>query len=136
MRAVDVVLACGVVLVLIGCAALLARQRYMMRTAGGQAVAILLRADRWAYGIGRYAGGELRWYRAFGVGTRPSRVLERSNLTIVRHRKPETSELNSLPASAVIVDCRDTAGMTHTLAFGDSGFTGFVSWLESSAPMP
>ena len=29
------------------------------------------------YGVARYAGDELRWYRAFGLGTRPSRVLHR-----------------------------------------------------------
>lgn len=135
MHAVDIVLACFVVLLLVLFAAVLARQRYMMRVAGGQPVAVRVGGHRWIYGIGRYAGGELRWYRAIGIGTKPTKVLDRSELRIRLHRPPLPEELNSLPATAVIVECSYGAGGSATLAFGESGFTGFVSWLEASAPI-
>jgi hypothetical protein len=34
----------------------------------------------------------------------------------------------------VVVECR-TGGEVLVLAIGDSAYTGFVSWLESSAPL-
>lgn len=134
MHAVDVVVACAAVLVAIVFIAVLARQRYMLRVAGGLPVAVRVRNNRWVYGIARYAGGELRWYRAIGVGTRPTKVLYRADLSVVSHRPPVASELSSLPDTSVIVECRAGEG-SATLAFGESAFTGFVSWLEASAPM-
>ncbi len=120
----------------------------MLRVAGGTPVAIRVRGNRWIYGIARFADGELRWYRAIGVGTRPTRSLARTDLSIVSHRAPTPDELGSLPAAAVIVECTDSAGArprpgattllraprTATFAFSESAFTGFVSWLESSSP--
>ena len=135
MHAVDIVLVCLVVVLVALFAAVLARQRYMMRVAGGQPVAVRVGGHRWIYGIGRYAGGELRWYRAIGVGTKPTRVLDRAELRIERHRPPLPEELNALPAAAVVVECSYGEGGSATLAFGESGFTGFVSWLEASAPI-
>jgi hypothetical protein len=134
VHAVDLVVAFIAALVLIACIAILARQRYMLHTAGAIPLAIRLRGNRWLYGIARYVGGELRWYRALGIGTRPSRVLRRSELQVVGRRPPQPSELGSLPASAVIVECTDGVNVT-ILALGESAFTGFVSWLEASAPM-
>jgi hypothetical protein len=133
MHAVDVIVVVIAVLVVVAAAAILARQRYMLRTAG--AIPLAFRRDnRWLYGVARYIGGELRWYRALGVGTRPSRVLVRSQLRVIGRRAPDPSELRSLPASVVIVECQDGDQKT-VLALGESAFTGFVSWLESSAPM-
>jgi hypothetical protein len=115
------------------CAAVLARQRYMLRVVGAIPLALRGGGERWLYGIARYAGGELRWYRSLGLGTRPSRVFRRSQLRVVGHRPPSADELRSLPAGAVIVECR-TGGDDVVLAFGENAFTGFVSWLEASAP--
>ena len=115
-------------------AGILARQRHMLRMRGAVPLAVQ-RGNRWLYGIGRYAGGELRWYRALGRGTRPSRVLRRGEVEILGHRRREPAERGSLPQGAVVVECRDADGEVFALAFGDSAYTGFVSWLESSAPM-
>ena len=39
-----------------------------------------------------------------------------------------------MPAGAVIVECQ--AGGTDTVfAIGQDAFTGFISWLEASAPL-
>jgi hypothetical protein len=133
VHAVDVAAVCVAIASLILLAAILARQRYMLRVAGGLPIAIRVRGHRWIYGIGRYAGGELRWYRALGLGTKPSRVLERRTMRIVSHRPPTSAELASLPDSAIVVECRD-ADSDMTLALADGAFTGFISWLEASAP--
>jgi hypothetical protein len=133
VHAVDVIAGFVVVLIIVMLAAVLARQRYMMRVGGGLAVAIRVRGNRWIYGIARYVGGEFRWYRAIGIGNRPTRVLDRSELTVLTHRSPAADEQSSLPATAIIVECRAGEG-SATLAFSEDAFTGFVSWLEASAP--
>jgi hypothetical protein len=132
VHAIDIIAVCAAVLVIVLCAAVLARQRYMLRVAGGQPIAVQVRGERWIYGIGRYVGSELRWYRALGVGTRPTAVLDRSELSIVASRAPRESELSSLPATAIVVECRRGDGAAM-LAFSESGYTGFVSWLESAS---
>jgi uncharacterized protein DUF2550 len=128
----DVMGVCVSIVVIVLLAGVLGRQRYMLRADGGIPVAIRLRS-RWTYGIGRFVGGEFRWYRALGVGTRPTQVLSRHDLVIVNRRVPERAELSSLPEHAVIVECR-VGVRTMVLAFSASAFTGFLSWLEASAP--
>ena len=136
MHAVDIAAVCTAVFILVAFAAILARQRYMMRLPGAIALAVQLpsRGTRWLYGIGRYVGSEFRWYRAIGIGTRPSRVLLRGQVDVLRRRSPIESEKHSLPATAVILECRSAEG-AFALALSEGAYTGFVSWLESSAPM-
>ncbi|MFN2518526.1 MAG: DUF2550 domain-containing protein [Jatrophihabitantaceae bacterium] len=134
MHTIDVLVGCAAALVVVVLAAVLGRQRYMLRGGGGVPLAVRVRGNRWVYGIARYSGGELRWYRGIGIGTRPTKVLHRSELSIVTHRPPVAAELASLPAAAIIVECRDGQG-TATFGFSESAFTWFVSWLEASAPM-
>ena len=112
---------------------LLARQRHMLRSAGAIPIAVRGHSARWQYGIARYVGAELRWYRALGLGTRPTRVLRQGEVQLVSTRQPEQSELSSLPPAAVIIECRDGRG-PMTMAFGESAYTGFISWVEASAP--
>jgi hypothetical protein len=132
VQIVDIVGICVAVLVIAFMAAVIARQRYMINVRGGQAVAVKVRGERWVYGIGRYAGNQLRWYRAIGIGTRPTKVLDRAELRILRSRPPYESERTSLPAGAVVVECSHGPNAA-VLAFGESGFTGFVSWLEAAS---
>jgi len=131
---VDILAAGAAVGILVLLAAVLGRQRYMLRVAGGFPLAVRVRGDRWVYGIARYAGGELRWYRGIGLGTRPTKTLHRSELVILNHRAPVQAELSSLPAAAVIAECRNGEG-SDTFGFSEGAFTGFTSWLEASAPM-
>lgn len=132
MHTVDVVAVCAVVLVVVAFGAMLARQRYMLRLAGAVPMAVQ-RGNRWLYGIGRYQDGELRWYRAIGIGTTPSRVLRQGRVEVLGRRERLPAEAKSLPAAAVVVDCR-ADGETFVIALSESAYTGFVSWLESSAP--
>lgn len=135
MHIIDIIVVCAAIAILIVCGLVLARQRFMLRAPGTFPVALRPAvAGRWQYGVGRYAGGELRWYRSLGVGTRPNRILQRRDLIVVSRRSPVQAELSSLPSTAVIVECRD-GDVDMVLALGESAYTGFVSWLESSAPM-
>lgn len=133
MHIVDVVAVCVTVIAVIACAVVLARQRYMVRAVGAIPMAVLSANGRWLYGIGRYAGAQLRWYRSLGLGTRPSRVLWRAQLQVVGHRAPGPDESRALPAGAVIVDCR-VGAEELVLALGQGAFTGFISWIEASSP--
>jgi hypothetical protein len=83
--------------------------------------------------VGRYDGGELRLYRALGWGTRPTRVLRQGHVEVLGRRGPRNAERKTLPPTAVVVECR-VDGETFAFAIGESAYTGFVSWLESSAP--
>lgn len=134
MHTIDILLVCTAVLVIIALAAVIARQRYMLRVAGGVPMALQVRGHRWVYGVARYAGGELRWYRAIGVGTRPTIVLRRADMQVVSHRRPAAEELHSLPPTAYIVECTNGPGGRATLGLDDGAFAGFVAWLEASAP--
>jgi hypothetical protein len=132
----DVIVVCAAVVVVVLCALVLARQRFMLHSSGSTPMALRqsrARGSRWLYGVARYAGGELQWFRALGLGTRPSRVWRRADLSVVSSRPPVEAELASLPAAAVIVECRSADGGA-TFALGESAYTGFVSWLEASAP--
>lgn len=133
MHTVDIVAACVAALVVVVFVAILARQRYMLRSTGALPLA-MQRGNRWMYGVGRYQSGELRFYRAIGVGTRPSRVLRRGHVEVLGRRERTESERGSLPASIVVVECRVDED-TVSFALSESAFTGFVSWLESSAPI-
>jgi len=137
VHAVDLAAVFTAVLVFVGFAGVLARQRFMMRLPGAIALALQLpsRGTRWLYGIGRYVDGEFRWYRALGVGTRPSRVLRRGHVQVLTRRSPVASEKHSLPSSVIIIECRSDEG-PFAMALSEGAYTGFVSWLESSAPMP
>jgi Protein of unknown function (DUF2550) len=133
VHVVDIIVACAAALLVVLLATVLARQRYMLRVAGGAPLAVRVRGNRWVYGIVRYAGGELRWYRGIGVGTRPTKVLYRAQLSILARRPPLPAELPSLPATAIIVECRYGEG-TATFGFSEATYTAFISWLEASAP--
>ncbi|MEP7021892.1 MAG: DUF2550 domain-containing protein [Pseudonocardiales bacterium] len=132
MRLLDIIAVVALIATVILLASIVARQRQMLRSAGSIPLAVR-RGQRWLYGVGRYHGDELRCYRAIGIGSRPSRVLRRGQLTVLGQRPPAPNELSSLPASAVIVDCRDVVGDV-SIALADGAYMGFVSWLESSAP--
>lgn len=133
MRAVELIAVCVFVLVTGTILAIVARQRWLLTSGGAIPLAVYGGKGRWSYGTGRYFGGELRWYRAIGVGRRPQRVFERTELLLQRHRRPAKDELSSLPDSAIVIECRHH-GKRVLMALGEGAFTGFVSWLEASAP--
>lgn len=132
MKIVDLVALVAVVVVIVVFSLIIARQRHMLRSPGGIALAVR-RGARWQYGIGRYAGDELRWFRALGLGTRPSRMMRRSDLVVVGRHNASENDRAALPATAVIVELRDSTGVIM-IGLAEGAYTGFVSWLEASAP--
>jgi Protein of unknown function (DUF2550) len=109
------------------------RQRMLVRGRGGIPVAVRGRGARWRYGVGRYAGEELQWFGVLGLGNRPSRSLQRSELEVIGRHQVSADDRAALPAGAVIVELRDSAGPI-TLGLGEGAYTGFVSWLEATTP--
>jgi hypothetical protein len=133
MPTADTIGALVILLVVIFLALIIARQRHMLRSPGGIPLAVRGRGTRWRYGIGRYVGEELQWFRAMGIGTRPSRSLQRTELQVIGRHQVSADDRAALPAGAVIVELRDSTG-SITLGLGEGAYTGFVSWLEASAP--
>lgn len=133
MHTFDVIAGTVAVVAIVVLCGLLARQHNMLRSAGAIPLAVRGRSGRWQYGIARYVGVEMRWYRALGLGPRPTRVLRQGEVRLVSRRQPQPAELSSVPPAAVIIECSDGRG-PMTMAFGESAYTGFVSWLEASAP--
>lgn len=132
IRIFDIVMVCLVIALVVLFVGVLARQRFMLRADGAIPIAVR-NGHRWSYGVARYAGEEFRVYMALGLGTRPSRRLARGSVVVDRRQPPGPNERVSLPESAVVVECHDATGSV-TLGLSDSAYTGFVSWLESSAP--
>lgn len=133
MHLVDVVGLIVLIVLIAVFTLVIARQRYMLRSPGGIPLAVLGRSRRWQYGVGRYLGDELQWFRAMGIGTRPSRRLRRENVQVLGRHAAANHDLTALPPGAVIVECRDLVGDV-TLGLSEGAYTGFVSWLEASAP--
>lgn len=107
----------------------------------------------WRLGVARYGRNDLSWHHIFGVRLRPDEILARSGLTVVSRRRPAPSEITSLGADTVIVQCRTDgivarpvqarpqvaaasgAGVLE-LAMGEAAMTGFLAWLEAAPRDP
>src|SRR3954453_8010819 len=99
----------GVLVVLVGLAALFVRRGLFAR--GGGLIEVSVRLSSrvpgrgWAPGLGRFTGDELRWYRMFSFGVRPRRVLARHGLRVEQRRPPEGAERLAMPEGWVVVRC-------------------------------
>ncbi|MCW2602952.1 MAG: hypothetical protein JWN61_1087 [Pseudonocardiales bacterium] len=140
-----------IVVVLLGCAVavIITRRNYLLRGSGGISLALRAAApdltsgrpsasgastqSRWALGLGRFNGDELRWYRLFGLAIKPRYVLHRSEIELTSRRAPQGPEIHSLPADAVILECRHGQQRLELAVVGTAA-TGLSSWLESAAP--
>jgi hypothetical protein len=89
----------------------------------------------WSTGIGRFHGGELRFYRMFSLALRPKRVLDRGDLIIEERRLPEGPERLTMPGHWIVIRL-STHGDQLEIAMAESTVTGFLSWLEAAPPGP
>ena len=87
----------------------------------------------WSYGVARYNGDRIEWYRVFSYAPRPRRVLERSAIEVAGRRDPEGEEELALLSDAVILDCHHR-GTRLELAMSEDALTGFLAWLEAAPP--
>lgn len=112
----------------------LVHQRRLVASAGGLPVALKCAGERWANGVGRYAGDELVWYRTLSLSPTAAMRLPRSQLRVIGTRAWDASRDMALRPNLHIVECRLNGSTELSLGFPDNGVTGFLSWLEASAP--
>ncbi|MFB7370372.1 DUF2550 domain-containing protein [Streptomyces sp. NPDC056222] len=87
----------------------------------------------WVYGVARYSGDQVSWFRVFSYAPRPRRVLERSAIEVLERRMPEGEEELALLSDAVIQGCMHR-GTRLELAMSEDALTGFLAWLEAAPP--
>ncbi|GGT99542.1 MULTISPECIES: DUF2550 domain-containing protein [Streptomyces] len=87
----------------------------------------------WVYGVARYSGDQVAWFRVFSYAARPRRVLERSAIEVLDRRMPEGEEELALLSDAVIQGCMHR-GIRLELAMSEDALTGFLAWLEAAPP--
>jgi hypothetical protein len=87
----------------------------------------------WAYGIARYNGDQIEWFRVFSYAPRPRRFLERNRIEVLQRRHPEGEEELALLSDAVILAC-SLYGTRVELAMSEDALTGFLAWLEAAPP--
>lgn len=87
----------------------------------------------WVYGVARYSGDRVEWFRVFSYAPRPRRVLLRPAIEVLGRRAPQGSEELALLSDAVVLSCAHRG--THLeLAMSDDALTGFLAWLEAAPP--
>jgi hypothetical protein len=136
-------LVCGsvVLLVLVGLFVFGLRRRLIQRSGG--TFDCSLRWDTteeldtsgkgWVYGVARYSGDRIAWFRVFSYSPKPRRVLERSAIEVVTRRSPEGEEELALLSDAHILGCVHR-GTRLELAMSEDALTGFLAWLEAAPP--
>ncbi|MBQ1092435.1 MULTISPECIES: DUF2550 domain-containing protein [Streptomyces] len=87
----------------------------------------------WAYGVARYNGDRVEWFRVFSYAPRPRRTLERSAIEVAGRRVPAGEEELALLSDAVILTCLHR-GTRLELAMSEDALTGFLAWLEAAPP--
>jgi hypothetical protein len=91
------------------------------------------RGKGWTYGIARYNGDAIEWFRVFSYAPRPRRGLERSGIEVLTRRHPEGEEELALLSDALILAC-SVNGTRVELAMSEDALTGFLAWLEAAPP--
>ncbi|GHK01073.1 DUF2550 domain-containing protein [Streptomyces sp. NPDC003753] len=134
---------CGVVvaLVLVGLFVFGLRRRLIQRSGGTFDCSLRWNVPEepdtsgkgWGYGIARYNGDRIEWFRVFSYAPRPRRVLERSAIEVAGRRAPEGEEELALLSDAVVLACHHR-GTRLELAMSEDALTGFLAWLEAAPP--
>jgi hypothetical protein len=87
----------------------------------------------WVYGVARYSGDQIEWFRVFSYAPRPRRVLQRSAIEVLRRREPHGQEELALLSDSVVLVC-EHKGVRLEMAMSDDALTGFLAWLEAAPP--
>lgn len=135
---------CGVavLLALLGLFAFGMRRRLLQRSGGtfdcnlrwnAPETSAVQNGKGWAYGIARYNGDQIEWFRIFSYAPRPRRFLERNLIEVLERRAPEGEEELALLSDAVILACL-LEGTRVELAMSEDALTGFLAWLEAAPP--
>ncbi|WP_306321836.1 MULTISPECIES: DUF2550 domain-containing protein [unclassified Streptomyces] len=132
-----------VVLVVVGLVAFGVRRRLIQRSGGTFDCSLRWDAPApdavdtsgkgWGYGIARYNGDRVEWFRVFSYAPRPKRILERAAIEVTGRRSPEGEEELALLSDAMILACTHR-GTRLELAMSEDALTGFLAWLEAAPP--
>lgn len=87
----------------------------------------------WVFGIARYSGDSIEWFRVFSYAPRPRRVLPRSDIEVLGRRYPAGQEELALLSGSVVLRCLHR-GAPLELAMSEDALTGFLAWLEAAPP--
>lgn len=87
----------------------------------------------WLFGVARYNGDRLEWFRIFSYAPRPRRVLTRGAIEVLHRRQPHGQEELALLPDAVVLSCAHS-GEPLELAMSQDALTGFLAWLEAAPP--
>jgi hypothetical protein len=128
----------ALLIVLVLAASGIAVRRFLLERGGATVECGLRRPGRsWRLGLASYQLDEFRWYRIFGISTRPERTFARRDLTVVTRRRPAEDEVSILGPGRIVAECRlggsDAVGLVD-LALAESALTGLLAWLESAPP--
>jgi len=92
----------------------------------------------WHTGIARYTPEDLEWFPLLSLGHQARWTFVRRSIQIAGRRYPHGAELLAAPHGAVVVSCniitRQGDSLDVELAMSDAALTGFLAWIESSAP--
>jgi hypothetical protein len=133
---VAVIVAGAAVLVGLGLGGLFVRRTLLQRQGGFDMCLRIGTAgwsDGWVFGIARYRGDMLEWFRTFSIGTRVQRVLPRRNLTVVGRRLPAADEAYDLPAGHVVL-IWEVGGERLEVSMSEAASMAFLAWLEAAPP--
>jgi hypothetical protein len=136
-------LAVGAVLALVvlGLLAFGVRRRLIQRSGGTFDCSARFTAPRagqspgkgWLYGVARYNGDNVEWFRVFSYAVRPRRTLQRDRIQVRERRQPQGDEELALLPGALVLNCRHD-GQDVELAMSEDALTGFLAWLEAAPP--
>ena len=120
----------------------IAARRFLLERAGATVECGLRRpgrpgqrqGQRWRLGVASYQLDEFRWYRIFGVSTRPHEAFPRRDLAVVARRPLTEEEATILGPGRIVAECRIGGTATVDLALAEWALTGLLAWLESAPP--
>jgi hypothetical protein len=87
----------------------------------------------WLYGVARYNGDHIEWFRVFSYAPHPRRTLRRDLIQVRERRHPVGEEELALLPGAVVLSCRHEEWDVE-LAMSEDALTGFLAWLEAAPP--
>jgi hypothetical protein len=92
----------------------------------------------WHTGMARYTPEDLDWFRLLSLRYQPNWTFVRRSIEINSRREPRGAETLAVPRDTVIIACdvitRQGDALGVEFAMSEAAVTGFLAWIESSAP--
>jgi hypothetical protein len=85
----------------------------------------------WSFGVGRYDGDRLVWFKTFSLAPKPRFVIERAALTVRQRRTPHGAEALAVIANADVLECEYGDSIVE-IAVPSSAVPGLLAWLEAA----